>query len=183
MTGKYRSVLARWAGIILVLVAFVYSSHLHDPPTLATFLVSNAARALKGDWPTEKISVHFVTEYAKCGHRVAQEAKELAPRELWQLVDEGEGFKIEETGDGVLVISTEYALCPTDAEKRTLGIAEDYLAIYKGPAAKGELEKITQIRVDELPEEWRKLLAQGTLEFDDETSLLEALDSLDEYQS
>ena len=73
--------------------------------------------------------------------------------------------------------------CPDDLEKRHLKAVGDYVGIFIGPVSKeAELERIAQINIHKLPPEWKeKLLAEG-MEFPNELEMLEALDSLDEFQ-
>lgn len=183
MTRKDRFITGRFAGIILAVSVLVYWLNLHTPANLAQLVKSDHAQLLTGSMPQERLPVQLLTEYLRCGHSVAQGVKEITPEELLQFVEENPNSEIREENGKVTVILTEEGLCPTDEKTRTLGVKGDYLAIFKGPAYLNEVEKIIQIRIDELPENWQELLAEGALEFENETALLEALDSLDEYQT
>lgn len=183
MTRKNRSITGRLAGIILAIGVFVYWFNLHTPQNFAQLVKSEHAHIFTGNMVNEKVPVQLMIEYLKCGHSLPQWEKELLPGELLQFIEENPNSEIQEKNGTVMVILTEQSLCPTDEKKRTLGVQGDYVAIFKGPAHSNEVEKITQIRVEELPEYWQELLVEGALEFDDEISLLEALDSLDEYQT
>ena len=183
MTGKRKWALAGWMGLILALAVFLNGPRINPPQAPVKPVTGSLAQVAQDAGQRGKLTVRYMREYLKCGHLVTEGTGEMAPEELWELLEEKGGVRMQEAGDQALVIETEDAFCPADANKRSLGIAGDYLAIFKGPAAQGEIEKVTQIRVEQLPEEWRELLARGALEFHDETSLLEALDSLDEYQS
>ncbi|MFA5537191.1 MAG: hypothetical protein WDA53_08480 [Bacillota bacterium] len=81
------------------------------------------------------------------------------------------------------LVITEFDLVVVGEQKIKLGVAGDYLGIYKQMADGTEsLEKVVQIKINELPLEWQTVLLEGKMIFDSETALLEALDSLDEYQ-
>jgi hypothetical protein len=74
-------------------------------------------------------------------------------------------------------------LCPKDEHKRHLGVAGEYVAVVKGPVgANGDLVEILDVRIDRLPEEWQTRVKAGNLNFSSEQELLEALDSIDEYE-
>ncbi|MDS1029999.1 hypothetical protein RDV78_05755 [Bacillota bacterium LX-D] len=94
-----------------------------------------------------------------------------------------QGWKINvEKSNKINITQDLKKLCPEDEEKRYLAVHNNYLAIYKGPMGYGTLEKITEIKVTTLPKEWQEKAYRGELVFANEAELLEALDSLDEYE-
>ncbi|NLU49876.1 MAG: hypothetical protein GXX09_05625, partial [Syntrophomonadaceae bacterium] len=64
-----------------------------------------------------------------------------------------------------------------------LGVYKGYVAVYKGPTGYNEeIVRITRIRVETLPAKMRQDIMSGNLEFKDDTTLNDALESLDEYE-
>jgi len=68
-------------------------------------------------------------------------------------------------------------------EKLHLQIVGDYVAVYQGSSNYREnLLFITEISIWVIPEKWREAILSGETFFNDEKELLQALDSLDEFQ-
>lgn len=95
-----------------------------------------------------------------------------------------EGYLVWFNEDGVLIIHQRLEdWCPRDRNKRHLGMYKGYVAVYKGPTGYNEeIARMTRIKVDSLPEKLKKDIIMGRMEFADETSLNDVLESLDEYE-
>lgn len=162
--------------IVIIIAAFAlqYFSPVPDKQWIATGNTDAARQSSQaGRW---------VNEYAKCGHSVTLE-ENIDRERLNDLLTDIPELQVRQSGQGTVLVSVIDDYCPADAQQRYLGVWEDYLAIFRGPAGSGEMERITQIRVENLPVEWQEQLLEGKLVFENELLLLEALDSLDEYQS
>ncbi|WP_227765820.1 hypothetical protein [Zhaonella formicivorans] len=132
--------------------------------------------------------VEIYKHYEICNHTVKEQEfktilddKRLAELKI-QFPSE-EGWSIESNLNSVRIERRIDELCPEDAEKRHLAAAGEFLAVFKGPVGvNGGLERITDIRIQSLPAEWQEKVYRGLLDFSSEAELLEALDSLDEYE-
>jgi hypothetical protein len=126
--------------------------------------------------------------YDGCGHLIEQKEYELEPSEFEKLsiysrYPAEEGWSIIFEGDTVKAIESVGGLCPTDGEMRHLGVEKGFLAIYLGPShLNGPIYKTTRIKIKKLPVELQEKIYDRSIEFKRESELLEALDSLDEYQ-
>jgi hypothetical protein len=177
MTEKGRTTTGwRYGIVIVVIVAFALQYYY--PVSDKQLMPSRSLSA--GIYNPEP--GRWVAEYLKCGHSIILEDNIDADR-LSELLQHTPDIQLRQLGETTVLVSIREEYCPTDDRQRYMGIWEDYLAIFKGPAGNGELERITQIRVDKLPLEWQEQLLEGKLVFKNELLLLEALDSLDEYQS
>lgn len=93
-----------------------------------------------------------------------------------------QGWSIEDAGNKLLITKNINGLCPADEKQRHLGQFGDFIAVVKGPVGiNGGIIEVTDIKISGLPENFRQQAELGTLDFPDGQSLLEALDSLDEY--
>lgn len=132
--------------------------------------------------------VQVIQHFQTCNHTVVLEEYKMAftdanLAELQAKYPASDGWKTK-SSNGLLIFQMDLeGMCPEDAAKRHLGVAGEYLAIFKGPVGlNGGLEKVTNIKVNSLPDEWREKVHRGLLDFASEAELLEALDSLDEYE-
>ena len=106
----------------------------------------------------------------------------ITSEELLKTFPKSQGWIIEDNGDKLLVTKHVNALCPADEIKRHLGHFGNYVAVIKGPAGiDGGILEVTDIKLSDLPNNFRSQAQQGTLAFQSAQHLLEALDSLDEY--
>lgn len=127
--------------------------------------------------------------YKWCGHNETGKATKdlmlvgLTAEQLHRLYPASEGWEVEFVKPDRLVLRLYLEeLCPADTMKRHLGEVDGRVAIFIGPSHyRGALEKMTSIRLSDLPVEWQELISQGTLEFGDVETLNQALDNLDEY--
>jgi fatty acid/phospholipid biosynthesis enzyme len=87
-----------------------------------------------------------------------------------------------EEGKGNEIVVEAHQLLK-DAKKRHLGVAGEFVSIIEGPVGvDGEVLEILDIKVANLPKEWQEKVRKGELDFSSEQELLEALDSIDEYE-
>lgn len=123
--------------------------------------------------------------YTLCGHWEPLNLGSFSKITSEQLLDrfpEEQGWHIEDTGEKLIITKHIKALCPADEEKRHLGRFGDYVAVIKGPPGiDGGIVEVTDIKLSDLPSDLRKSAEQGTLNFPNAQSILEALDSMDEY--
>ncbi|NLL19128.1 MAG: hypothetical protein GX262_08885 [Clostridia bacterium] len=178
MTEKGRTTTGWRYGLVISIVIVAFALQYYYPVSEKQLMPSRSLSA--GIHNAE--SGKWVAEYLKCGHTVIIEDNMDADR-LRELLQRSPDIRWRQSGQTTVLVSTRDDYCPADGSQRYMGVWEDYLAIFKGPAGNGELERITQIRVDKLPLEWQEQLLEGKLVFENELLLLEALDSLDEYQS
>ncbi len=124
--------------------------------------------------------------YTLCGHWEPLNLSSFSKITSEQLLDrfpEEQGWRIEDTGEKLIITKHIKALCPADEEKRHLGRFGDYVAVIKGPPGiDGGIVEVTDIKLSDLPSDLRKSAEQGTLNFPNAQSILEALDSMDEYE-
>jgi len=128
--------------------------------------------------------------YTRCRHVVTSDfkgrkyLKGRSLEEIRKLYTFKEGYLVWFNEDGSLVIHQRVDdWCPEDKDKRHLGVYKGYVAVYKGPTGYNEeIVRITRIRVETLPAKMRQDIMSGNLEFKDDTTLNDALESLDEYE-
>lgn len=166
----------------------------HDPflkPDGSIASNLNGNQLLQGDlFTTESGSYRKIegrTLYTLCGHWEPLNLgnyKDLSPEKLKDIFPSKQGWRIEDTGEKIIVTKEINALCPEDEKKRHLGCFGEYVAVIKGPpGVDGGIIEVTEIKVAELPQPFRKEAEQGNLDFSNAQNLLEALDSLDEYEN
>lgn len=127
--------------------------------------------------------------YQKCRHLVAryvfssETSIGLSEQVLEQHYTRAEGWSRNQTGNEIVFYREVDDICPEDSEKRHLGALGENVAIYAGPiGVDGPLIERLNIRIDRLPLEWQEKVIKGELDFSSEKELLEALDSIDEYE-
>lgn len=123
--------------------------------------------------------------YTKCKHLIQREI--LAEVEYPGADEEtlkSAGWTLYHNRDGSITIFKNVdGLCPEDAQKRHLGVSGEFVSIVQGPVGvDGELLQVLDIKVSRLPKEWQEKVRKGELDFSSEQELLEALDSIDEYE-
>ncbi|MGI6684972.1 MAG: hypothetical protein ACOX47_05765 [Bacillota bacterium] len=123
--------------------------------------------------------------YTKCKHLIQREimAEEAYPEANEETL-KAEGWTLYHNRDGSITIFKNVdGLCPEDAQKRHLGVSEEFVCIIEGPVGvDGDILEILDIKVNNLPQEWQDKVRKGELDFSSEQELLEALDSIDEYE-
>ena len=128
--------------------------------------------------------------YTKCGHTVTSEYEEqdrLAGKTLAEIREEftaEEGYLVwSDEENGTLMIQQRVDdWCPDDRKRVHLGLFKGHVAVFRGPAGvDDELLRITGIKAEHLPEQLRRTLEAGTLEYDSEDEANFVLENLDEY--
>ena len=125
------------------------------------------------------------TVYSICGHSEPLNLGNLRPMtasELRRTFPAAEGWSVSDSGVEIILAKKLDALCP-ECEKQThLAAFGEYVAVVKGPVGvSGEVLEVTNIKIDGLPDHFRKQIRSRGLDFPDAQKLLEALDSLDEF--
>lgn len=130
----------------------------------------------------------FGNLYSLCQHLIEQKVPVdiygLNVNELLRRFPPEEGWVVDNLNSNRIVIYQKVGgLCPEDALKRHLGSKGEYVAVFRGPIGiSGGLERVTTIRLDKLPAQFKQKLINGQLDFSDENELMDALDSIDEYE-
>lgn len=155
----------------------------HKKPLGDKPLSLNESRTV-GVLPKE-IRIREEVYYSKCRHLIQ---RETSVGELGSDIDEESlkksGWTLYHNHDGsITIFKTINGLCPEDAEKRHLGVAGEFVCVVAGPVGvEGEILEVLDIKVANLPLEWQEKVKKGELAFASEKELLEALDSIDEYE-
>jgi hypothetical protein len=136
----------------------------------------------------EDTQIVFEKEYTRCGHLVISEfddKKNLigkTVKELKQQYTAENGFKITLYKEALVIHETVDDWCARDKEKCRLKDYQGMVAIYMGPDDKNDhLLRVTNIKMDSLPIDLKKMIKDGKYEFDNEQALNDALENLDEY--
>lgn len=123
--------------------------------------------------------------YTVCGHSEPLNLGNfngVTTEQLLKRFPAKQGWTIEDNGTKLIITKNINALCPEDDVKRHLGRFGQYVAVIKGPVGiDGGIVEVTDIKLADLPDQFRSQAEQGTLNFPSAQSLLEAMDSLDEY--
>lgn len=130
------------------------------------------------------------TRYLRCGHRVIGEftsRDEILGKSIKELngdYSSKHGYLISTSEDGALIISQKIdALCPQCSQKRHLGLKDNRVVVYKGPAGYDrEILRVTSIDFSRLPDTVKNDILSGKMEFESEEDLNYCLESLDEYE-
>jgi hypothetical protein len=126
--------------------------------------------------------------YVMCGHfkeleRVnIIESDEIALKNYKTKYSNEKGWIMNRNGNTIFFSLPVNELCDEDKLKRHFAVKDGYLVIYQGPVGSvGKLLKITDIKVEKLPKEWKEKIENNLVDFNNEKELLNALDTLDEY--
>lgn len=126
--------------------------------------------------------------YTKCRHMVVNRLKagNLAGKtlaEIRKMYPSSQGYLVWISRDGKLIIHKRIEdWCPTDRHRVHLGINKGYVAVFRGPGGiNDEVLRTTLIQADSLPEQMRRSIEAGVLEFDSEDEAYFVLENLDEY--
>lgn len=123
--------------------------------------------------------------YTRCKHL---EQREIIAEDVYPGFDEealkSAGWTLYHNNDGSITIFKNVdGLCSNDVNKRHLGISGEYVSILEGPVGvEGDPLEVLDIKIARLPKEWQEKVRKGELDFSSEQELLEALDSIDEYE-
>lgn len=142
----------------------------------------------KLDLIKEDTQVVFEKEYTRCGHLVISEfdnKKDLIGKTLKEVKEQytpENGFKITLYKEALIIHKTIDDWCARDKEKCRLKDYQGMVAIYMGPDSKNDkLLRVTNLKMNSLPEDLKKMILDGKYEFDNEQALNDALENLDEY--
>ncbi|MGI5824649.1 MAG: hypothetical protein ACOX7J_03670 [Bacillota bacterium] len=164
--------------LMLIILAATSEQPVDEPETVAADVVKTEDEIYKATYVERNL------EYRDCGHTVTDILhgdERFVGKTFSQL--EGEGWNISKTGSNKVRIYREVrGLCDADSSKRTLRLTEKGIGIYEGPkSAEGRLLNEMELDTELLPEDMKKNLEDGGMEFGSEEELMETLDSLDEY--
>lgn len=136
----------------------------------------------------EDTQIVFEKEYTRCGHLVISEFENKndligkTVKEIKQQFTAENGFKITLYKEALVIHETVDDWCARDKEKCRLKDYQGLVAIYMGPDKKNDhLLRVTNIKIDSLPKDLKKLILNGKYEFDNEQALNDVLENLDEY--
>lgn len=130
------------------------------------------------------------TAYTRCKHIVSTKykgsdgLKGKSLQDIRKIFPEKKGYLVWFTDDGTLVIHRRVETwCPKDRNKVHLGVVKNHVAVYRGPGGiNDEIMRITNVRIEVLPENLRRDLKAGIFEFTDEEEANFVLENLDEYE-
>lgn len=128
--------------------------------------------------------------YKKCKHLIIREIMNdgyfqgLTLENLQDYYPKNQGWNIYRTDDNEFIFSRNIDdICPDDKQFRHIGVTGEFVAVFEGPiGVEGRMIDQLDIKVSQLPEEWQEKVMKGELDFSSEKELLEALDSIDEYE-
>ncbi|MGI6066420.1 MAG: hypothetical protein ACOYI2_08005 [Bacillota bacterium] len=134
---------------------------------------------------SEDAKVQEQIYYELCRHLVTRDVGLDDPvRDMSTSKLKEQGWSVyQDEIDDVTIFKNINGLCQVCQGKRHLGIAGEYVAVFQGPiGVQGQQMEVLNVRVDRLPVEWQEKVKRGELDFSSEQELLEALDSIDEYE-
>lgn len=184
---KYKHIIIAFGltGMLSLLIMFIATDYYYP---------SSANKPLqyqeKKDLTEKKQDVLLVAQkyYTLCGHFEEKEkalypAMEQLPLEEFKKKYSAEdGWILSKTSDMIVFSLPVNELCPADRVKRHLSFKDGYVAVYQGLVnSSGPLLRITSIKKENLPDDWKRKIANNQVDFSNEQELLQALDSLDDY--
>lgn len=150
-------------------------------------MMASGSKSLTVDRIAPGTAIQLKIHYKLCNHTetslmernedwVGKQVNELSLR-----FPKEQGWKMERFNGSIVFSRDEMGLCPEDANKRHMGAAGEYIGIFIGPPGiNGGLDKLTRIRVEQLPEHLKVLANSGRLEINREEELAQVLDGYDE---
>lgn len=107
----------------------------------------------------------------------------MSEEELKKEFKEDDDWTVKDSGESIILTKKEDSLCPSCEKHRHLGTFGEFVAVIKGPVGvDGGVVEVTDIKISMLPQKWQKQIKKGELDFQSAEKLLEALDSMDEYE-
>ncbi len=188
MSGPYRGGFLAAVLVVSFVLGYALGSNW---PILHDVALKPAVTDSKKEFTVQKNTpVTLEQVYTRCGHVVASDfkgkkyllGKTLGEiREMYPVRD---GYLVWLEEDGSLVIHQRVeGWCPKDKDLYHLGLYKGYLAVYKGPSGNNqEVVRVTKIRFEDLPQKIQEDVLRGKMEFNNETTLNDVLESLDEYE-
>ncbi|NLW45580.1 MAG: hypothetical protein GXY92_10430 [Syntrophomonadaceae bacterium] len=179
-------ILALGAGFALGLLAANYQN-------IAGFFQQQTIAGVisrQGSPVTAETPVILEKTYKKCGHTITSEFEEhdklmgKSMAEIQQELTGKEGYLVwtDKENETLMIQQQVDDWCPDDRKRVHLGLFKGHVAVFRGPAGvDDELLRITGIKAEHLPEQLRRTLEAGTLEYDSEDEANFVLENLDEY--
>ena len=134
------------------------------------------------------VSIVMEKEYLRCGHTLRSDCDnqdDLTGKtldEIKTLYPAKEGFQVSLQNNVLIIRSRVNDWCPRDKEKCRLKEYQGMLAVYQGPDAENDfLLRVTEIKMNSLPETVQSSIRALKYEFETEEALNDALENLDEY--
>ena len=184
---KYKHIIFSFAiaTIFSFILVYLGSINFFSGPPVSEATSSNGT----GKVVEDNTMVVIQEKYTLCGHLVSADyANDLKLSGLGQEAVEArfsdkKGWNVDWQKTNMLIISRQIeGYCPEDAPKRHLADLNGFVAVYRGPSSSDKMiERVTDIKVENLSEEWREKIKRDELEFGSEKEMLEALDSFDEF--
>lgn len=133
-------------------------------------------------------AIIFEQEFTKCGHTIIApfaDRENLIGKSLDEVKKEytvKKGYHISYQQNTLLIKQKVDDWCMVDKEKCRLKEYKGRIAVYQGPHHEEDvLMRVTEIRIDSLPDQVKQSLKNGEYEFDNMERLNDALENLDEY--
>lgn len=139
---------------------------------------------------TVETPVIFEQEYLRCGHKVVSafpEREKLNGKtipELQAAYTSAQNYQVSWNVDTLVIRQSIDDWCPQDKGKLRLKDYQGRVAVYQGADAKNDvLIKVTGIVTSTLPPEVQQSIREGTMEFNNQDELNDAMENLDEYMA
>lgn len=184
---KYKHIIILVSMATMIGIGLMYLSNYYN-----TVNIFNQQSNAISSQVTNTLDYQYVIQkhFTLCGHIIPVEFEterlsNLGVEDLRKAFPSKAGWKVEKAAGDVISITRIFTgLCPDDEQKRHLGELNGFVSVHIGPAGiNGGLDRVTGVKVVNLPEDWQQLIRDRSLVFANETDLLEALDNFDEYQS
>jgi len=135
----------------------------------------------------EDTRIIYEKEYSRCRHFVIggfnyrDKIMGLDSQGLKEYFPAAEGFVVS-FADNILIIHQNINdYCPNDQQQYKLKEYDGYVAVYTGAEENEILLRVTTIRLKQLPESVQRDIRYGKYAFQDEETLNDTLENLDEY--
>jgi len=132
--------------------------------------------------------VIYEQQFSKCGHVIIAPFDDQAAligkslEELKKQYTVKNGYQLSYQGNTLSIKHKINDWCTVDKEKCRLKEYKGRVAVYKGPNRDEDvLMRVTEIKIDSLPEQVRNAIEKGEYEFENMERLNDALENLDEY--
>ncbi|SHG98614.1 BofC C-terminal domain-containing protein [Thermosyntropha lipolytica DSM 11003] len=141
----------------------------------------------RNDLISEENQVIYEEFYTRCGHVIIssfpyrESLNGKTVDEIKNIYKEKAGYEIKREEETLIIRHTIDGYCPAEYERRRLKEYQGYVAIFKGPKEEEVLEKVTNIKIENLPAEEQAKIKRGDYEFRDEEAMQDALENFDEF--
>jgi len=137
---------------------------------------------------TAQTPVVFEQEYLKCGHKVVSsfpERDQLNGKtvpEIQAIYTSALYYQVSWNIDTLIIKQSLDDWCSDDSAKLRLKDYQGRVAVFQGADAQSDiLLRVTGIITSSLPPETQQAIREGSMEFNNEDELNDALENLDEY--